>query len=92
MLGKTVSELGNLAGDERILWCACFCGEGVMTCPNPFLVFEGFENLPRFPNPSLTGSHQTRCGEGEQILQVNFIFRSILRNVHGANLKRSELI
>ncbi len=60
--------------------------------PKPFLGFEGFENLPRFPNPSLTGSHQTRCGEGEQILQVSVILRLILGNVHGAKLKRSELI
>jgi hypothetical protein len=29
------------------------CSE--VTCPNPSLVFEGFENLPRFPNPPLTG-------------------------------------
>ena len=69
-----------------------FCREVVVTCPNPSLVFEEFENLPRFPNPSLTGSHQTRCGGGEQILQVSAILRPILGNVHGANLKLSELI
>jgi hypothetical protein len=42
-------------GVLRILWCACFCREVEATCPNPFLVLEGFEDLPRFSNPSLTG-------------------------------------
>jgi hypothetical protein len=83
---------GKLEGDLRNLRYACFCREVGVTCPNPFLVFDGFRNLPGFPNPSLTGSHQTRCGEGEQILQVSVIVRPILGNVHGATLKRPELI
>jgi len=32
--------------------------------PKPLiLVVEGFENLPRFPNPPLTGLNLTRLGE-----------------------------
>jgi hypothetical protein len=65
--------------------------------PKPYiLVFEGFENLPRFPNPSLTGlSGYLRFDllrSGEQIPQVSVIMRPISRNVHGDGMKRSELI
>jgi hypothetical protein len=52
--GKGVWELGKLEGVRGfVVGLYLRCGE--VTCPNPFLVFEGFGNLPRFPNPSLTG-------------------------------------
>ena len=39
--GKRVWVLGKLEEDLRILWCACFCREVEVTCPNPFLGFCG---------------------------------------------------
>jgi hypothetical protein len=70
------------------------CSE--VTCPNPSLVFEGFENLPRFPNPHLLGPPDSLSFDllrrGEQIPQVSVIMRLIPRSVHGASLKPSELI
>ena len=64
--------------------------------PKPFFGFEGSGNLPRFPNPSLTGltvsPSVVLLGSGEQIPQVSVIMRPIQGNVHGASLKPSELI
>jgi len=39
-------ELGKLEGDLRILWCACFCPEAEVTCPNPFLQFLRYRGVP----------------------------------------------
>jgi hypothetical protein len=60
--------------------------------PKPSLVTEGFRSLPRLPNPSLTGPHQTHLGEVKQIPQVSLILLSISENVHGDGMKPSELI
>lgn len=51
--GKRVWVLGKLEEDLRILWCACFCREGVMTCPNPFLVLRGSRTFPVSRTPHL---------------------------------------
>jgi hypothetical protein len=60
--------------------------------PKPFLVVEGLRSLPRLPNPSLTGPHQTRLGEVKQIPQVSLILLPFHENVHGGGMKRSEAI
>jgi hypothetical protein len=60
--------------------------------PKPFLVAEGFRSLPRLPNPSLTGLHQTHLGEVKQIPQVSLILLPIPQNVHGDGMKPYESI
>ena len=83
--------MGKLEGDLRVLWCACFCREVEVTCPNPSLNLRGPGTFPVFRNPLLTGLTSIPRS-GEQILQVFLILRPILENVHGEGLKLSELI
>jgi hypothetical protein len=89
--GKGVWVLGKPEGVCGFLVCVYLkCSK--VTGPNPLFGFEGFENLPRFSNPPLTGLNLTRSRRGEQFLQVSVILRFIPRDVHGAGLKPSELI
>ncbi len=55
--GRGVWVLGELEGASGVCYCGVLLKCSYGDVPKPFLVlvFEGFVNLPRFPNPSLTG-------------------------------------